>query len=384
MRKIKNKKTIYFFTGKRGGFSHFIPILRILDGEKQINYKIIASDMHLSDYFGKTINEVKQYTKNVIQLKKVNLKDSIKNRLSVVSSTIESLSKVFKKKKPDGILLLGDRAEVLGAAISAMHFNIPIIHMYGGDVTQGGTDEPTRHAITKISNIHLTSNFDSYKNVINMGEERWRVFNTGLTSLDLLKAKYFKSKYYLENKYNLNLANPFLILLQHSVTWQIKDAKRQIKETIISLNKLKLPTVVIYPCSDPGFDSIIKIYKQNKKKNYLKIFKNIEISDFYSLLKYSALLIGNSSCGITECGFLNKPVINLGIRQKGRLSGKNVFHIDHDNKKITTQILKILKMNKSYTNSKIYGNGHSAKNIVNIIKTIFTRRDLIKKKFVRK
>ena len=139
--------------------------------------------MHLSDYFGKTINEVKQYTKNVIQLKKVNLKDSIKNRLSVVSSTIESLSKVLKKKKARRNIIIGDRAEVLGAAISAMHFNIPIIHMYGGDVTQGGTDEPTRHAITKISNIHLTSNFDSYKNVINMGEERWRVFNTGLTSL---------------------------------------------------------------------------------------------------------------------------------------------------------------------------------------------------------
>ena len=84
------------------------------------------------------------------------------------------------------------------------------------------------------------------------------VFNTGLTSLDLLKAKYFKSKYYLENKYNLNLKS---LIFQHSVTWQIKDAKRQIKETIISLNKLKLPTVVIYPCSDPGFDSIIKIYK---------------------------------------------------------------------------------------------------------------------------
>mgnify|MGYP001350544097 FL=1 len=99
MKKIKKNKTIYFFTGKRGGFSHFIPILRVLDGEQRINYKIIASDMHLSDYFGKTINEVKQYTKNVIQLKKINLKDSIKNRLSVVSSTIESLSRVFKKKK---------------------------------------------------------------------------------------------------------------------------------------------------------------------------------------------------------------------------------------------------------------------------------------------
>ena len=153
MRKTKKNIIVYFFTGKRGGFSHFIPILQLLKKEKKIKYKILASDMHLSDYFGKTINEIRHYTKKIISLKKIKIKDSIGNRLSVVSNTIESLSKIFKKTKPDFLFVLGDRAEVMGASISAMHFNIPIIHMYGGDVTQGGTDEPTRHAISKISNL---------------------------------------------------------------------------------------------------------------------------------------------------------------------------------------------------------------------------------------
>lgn len=384
MRKINKNTMIYFFTGKRGGFSHFIPILRILDKKKKIKYKIIASDMHLSDYFGKTLNEVKQYTKNIIQLKKIDLRDSIKNRLSVVSNTIDSIGKVFKKKKPDFLLLLGDRSEVMGAAISAMHYNIPIIHMYGGDVTQGGTDEPTRHAITKMSSIHLTSNSDSYKNVKTMGEENWRVFNTGLTSLDLLKEKFYKSKKYLENKYNIDLKKPLIILLQHSVTWQIKETQKQISQTLKSLNKLRLQTLAIYPCSDPGYESIVKTYKKNHNKKFLKIFKNIEINDFYSLLKYSNLLIGNSSCGITECGFLNKPVINLGIRQKGRLSAKNVTHLDHDSKKITKKILDILKMKKKNSISKIYGNGNSAKKITKVIESIIGNKDLIKKKFIRK
>ena len=192
--KRKKKIKIYFFTGKRGGFSHFIPILREFDRSKNIDYQIIAADMHLSDYFGKTINEIKRYSQRIIPLNKIQYKDTISNRLSVISNTIESLSRIFRKKKPDYLFLLGDRAEVLGAAIASMHYNIPIIHLYGGDVTQGGTDEPTRHAITKIANIHLTSNLKSFKNIKNLGEERWRIKNVGLLSLDLFKNNFFQEK----------------------------------------------------------------------------------------------------------------------------------------------------------------------------------------------
>ena len=186
---MKKKITIYFFTGKRGGFSHFVPILRQLNKSKLVKYKIIVADMHLSNFFGKTVDEIQYYTKKLILLDKPNKKDTISNRLSVISKTINSLSRIFVKKKPDFLFLLGDRAEVLGAAISGMHFNIPIAHMYGGDITQGGTDEQTRHAISKISNLHFTSNFHSFKNIKKMGEEPWRIFNVGLSSLDLFKKK---------------------------------------------------------------------------------------------------------------------------------------------------------------------------------------------------
>ena len=119
--------------------------------------------MHLSSLFGNTLNEIKMYSKKIILLDSIQIKDNIANRLQVISKTIQALSKIFKKKKPNFLFLLGDRAEVLGAAIAAMHYNIPIIHLYGGDLTQGGTDEVTRHAISKLSNIHLTSNIQSYK-----------------------------------------------------------------------------------------------------------------------------------------------------------------------------------------------------------------------------
>jgi GDP/UDP-N,N'-diacetylbacillosamine 2-epimerase (hydrolysing) len=379
---MKKKIIIHFFTGKRGGFSHFIPILRLLDENKRFDYKILAGDMHLSNFFGKTINEIKNYSSKIIRLKKNILKDTISNRLSVVSNTINSLSKIFSRLKPDFLFVLGDRAEVLGASIVGAHFNIPLIHMYGGDITQGGTDEPSRHAITKLSNLHLTSNNESYKNVKKMGEENWRVFNTGLTSLDLLKKKFFKSKNYLEKKYNINLNKPLIILIQHPVTWQIKDSKKQILETMKSIKSLKIQTIAIYPCSDPGFKNIVEIYQRFKNEKYFHCYKNIEINDFYSLLKFSKMLIGNSSCGMTECGYLMKPVINIGIRQEGRICGKNVIHVDHNNQEITNTIKKILKSKNSKQKNYIYGNGSSAPKIIKIILKNYQKKNIIKKKFI--
>ena len=125
---MKNKKIlIYFFTGKRGGFSHFVPLLRQINLSNKVDYKIIVADMHLSSFFGNTVNEIKNYSKKLILLERIQTKDTVSNRLSVISKTIKNLSKIFEKKKPNYLFLLGDRAEVLGAAIAGMHFNIPVI-----------------------------------------------------------------------------------------------------------------------------------------------------------------------------------------------------------------------------------------------------------------
>lgn len=378
---LRKKTLVYIFTGKRGGFSHFIPIMKIIDKKKDIDYKIIASDMHLSSLFGNTFNEIKLYTSKIIKLNGRMIKDAVKNRVSVISNNIENISKIFSKKKPDYLIVLGDRAEVLGAAIAAQFFNIPIVHMYGGDITQGGTDEPTRHAITKLSNLHLTSNINSQKNVRQMGEENWRINNVGLTSIDLFKNRFFKSKKYLEEKFSLDFKKPFIILIQHPVTWQVKDVEFQIKETLKAIKYLKIQTVAIYPCSDPGFKKIINAYNKIKNKDYFQLHKNIELNDFYSLLNYSKMLIGNSSCGITECGYLKKYVINIGIRQEGRVSKNNVFHIPHNSIKIANLITKILNKKKIRKRSFIYGDGKSAHKITKILTKKYDIKKLINKKF---
>ena len=267
----------------------------------------------------------------------------------------------------------------MGAAIASLHHNVPSIHLYGGDVTQGGTDEPTRHAISKLSSIHLVSNKKSYKNLLQLGEEKWRIHNVGLVSLDLLKKNFFKSKVDLFKKYGIRDSKPFVILIQHPVTWETNQSRNQINETLKALRKINIQTLAIYPCSDPGHESIIQAYKiENKKKNF-KVFKNIDSVDFYSLLKFSKLLIGNSSCGITECGFLKKYVIDIGNRQAGRLRGKNVFHVEHKAKKIKRLLVKVLKRSNSKNIYSEYGRGNSIREINNILNKKFKKNDLIKK-----
>ena len=379
---MKKKKLIYIFTGKRGGFSHFIPILDSLNKKKNIDYKIIASDMHLSKKFGNTVNEIKNYTKKIIKLKKPIQGDSVGHRLSTISSTITEMGKIFSRKIPTYIFLLGDRAEVLGAAIASLHYNVPSIHLYGGDITQGGTDEPTRHAISKLSSIHLVKNKKSYNNLIQLGEEKWRIHNVGLVSLDLLKNKFFKTKNELIKKYGIRPDKPFVILIQHPVTWEIDQVKAQINETLKALRKMEIQTLAIYPCSDPGHQAIIEAYKIENKRENFKVFKNIELKDFYGLLKLSELIIGNSSCGITECGYLKKFVIDIGNRQAGRLRGKNVFHVEHKAKKDRAINNKSLKRSNSKNIYSDYGRGNSTKKINSILNKKFKKFNLIKKKFV--
>ena len=189
----------------------------------------------------------------------------------------------------------------------------------------------------------------------------------------------------MEKKFKIDFKKPVILLIQHPVTWQLDETYNQIKETLLAIKKLKIQTIAIYPCSDPGYSTIVKAYKKFTKNDFFKLYKNLQIEDFYSLLKHSSLLIGNSSCGITECGFLKKYVLNIGIRQEGRISEKNVFHVKHNHELIIKIIKKILKKPKILKKSFLYGNGRSAKKIVRIILKIQeNKKDLMKKKLILK
>ena len=291
---------------------------------------------------------------------------------TAISNCTKAFAKILKNYKPDIVLITVDRIETLGATIPASIMNFPIAHIQGGEVT-GTIDENIRHAVTKLSHIHLVANEDAKKRIIKLGENKKYIFNVGCPYVDLIKSTKRMSKKILFKKLNLDINKKTIILIQHAVTTEYGDSKNQIFKTISVLKKLdhkKFQIFAIYSNVDPGSKEIIKQIKKAK----FNIRKNIVSEEFINLMKYSDLLIGNSSCGIREAPSFKLPAINIGSRQNKRLRAKNVIDVDYKISEINDAInyaLNNKKFKKILKNVKNpYGDGNASDKIVRILKNL--------------
>jgi len=349
-----------------------VPIIQKIDADPLLEYSIIAADMHMASLFGKTIQDVKDFSDRVYTVETLMHSDSRLSRAKSIGICILGVSELLSQIRPDLFFILGDRGEVLGAAICAMEMNIPIVHIFGGDVTQGGVDEPVRHALTKIANIHLASNQDSADRIIQMGEEPWRVHNVGSPVLDLINQRCFSNPGEVAEKFKLDLKKPIVLLLQHSVTWQVDDAEHQIKETLKALVPLGYQTVAVYPCADPGYSVIIRELENMTKHAWFQVYPNLDYRDFWGLMNISSAFVGNSSAGVLESASFKIPFINIGIRQEGRLRAENVIDVDHESQKIRESIELAIHdepFRKRVENCvSPFGDGYASDRIVSILK----------------
>ena len=361
-----------------------IPVIERIKESDKLDYCVLASDMHLSNIFGSTINEVKIWAENIYCVDSMLGSHSRVSRAKSIGIGLMSYAQMLDTIKPDFVFILGDRGEVLAMAISAMEMNIPILHLFGGDLTQGGVDEPTRHIITKMANVHFTSNQESADRILRMGEEPWRVHNVGSPALDLIREKRFTTPNDIYAKFKLDKNNPILILLQHSVTWQVEEAEYQIKETMKAIDSFGYQTIGIYPCSDPGYDAIINVLSRYEDRSYFQLYKNINFPDFWGLMNVASVFVGNSSAGIMETSSFRVPFVNIGIRQEGRLRADNVIDVEHDEDHIV-EAVKIAIFDKQFKRRvescvSPYGDGESSEKIVGILENIEINDALIRKK----
>jgi GDP/UDP-N,N'-diacetylbacillosamine 2-epimerase (hydrolysing) len=381
---MTDSRHICFFTGKRGGFTHLIPIIEKISETEGLKHSIIAADMHLSETFGRTIEEVKKWADNVYTIDTMLESESKTARAKSIGLGIINYSQLLDDIRPDCVFVLGDRGEVLALVIAALQLNIPIIHLFGGDICQGGVDEPTRHAITKLANIHLTSNEQSAERILKMGEEPWRVHTVGSPVLDLIRKKNFTPADEIYHKFRLSLGNPILLLLQHSVTWQVEAAEAQIRETMGAIDEMQFQTLAVYPCADPGYGAIIKVLSEYRGKPYFQLYPNVEFSDFWGLMNVATAFIGNSSAGLLETPSFKLPFVNVGIRQQGRLRADNVIDVDHDRNAIIRAVSGCIddhSFRERLQRCKTpYGDGYASDRIVSIIAELKFDDNLIRKK----
>jgi UDP-N-acetylglucosamine 2-epimerase (non-hydrolysing) len=280
------------------------------------------------------------------------------------------------RMKPDLIIILGDRYEAFAAAQAAMFLKIPIFHLHGGEITEGAYDDAIRHAITKLSYLHGVSTEEYRTRVIQLGEEPNRVYNVGALGLEHLHRTKLLSLDALSKSLKFSLDRPYFLVTYHPVTLANESPKRSFEALLDALDEFKDHKVIItYPNSDDGGRQIIPILEKYAKTQVERVYAIPSLGQlrYLSALKYSSMVIGNSSSGIIEAPSFCVPTINIGSRQNGRLAANSVINCQPNKYDIVEAIKTAVQMKDEFNSLKIdnpYGEGDSSKKIINAIKAL--------------
>ncbi|MHC1682467.1 MAG: UDP-N-acetylglucosamine 2-epimerase [Clostridiaceae bacterium] len=380
-------KKICVITGTRAEYGVLKHTLLEIKKSKTLELKLIVTGTHLSKDFGYTINEIKEdgfyIDESIPILMNERSKDGIAKEMGLF---MIQLSQVFQKLEPDMLIILGDRYEMLAAASTAMVMNIPIAHISGGEITEGSIDDPIRHSITKMSHIHFPGADIYGKNIINMGEEPWRVFNIGDPGIENIKKTNFLTKEEIKKELDVEVDENTLLVTYHPVTLEIDMLHYQIDNLLNAIIKLNKNTIITYPNADNGGEYIINRLEELKDKyNNIHVFKNLGSRKYLSIMKLCGTVVGNSSSALIEAPFLKIPVVNIGERQKGRLMAENIICCSNQCDEIVKAINKSLssEFKEKVKNTKsLYGEGDTSREIVKILEDITIDDKLLKKKLV--
>lgn len=375
-------KKICVFIGSRANYSSIRSAMRAIQEHEQLELQIVIGSSAVLDKYGSVINLIK----------KDGFKITRRSYMSVEGETPETMAKstglglmdmatIFAEIRPDFVIVVGDRYEIMAPAIAAAYMNIPLVHTMGGEVT-GTIDESIRHSVTKLAHVHFPANRESAERIIRLGEKQEMVFNVGCPRIDLVKE-------IMENPYSdldnigavyggvgcdIDFSRPFLLVSQHPVTTEFESAQSQMMETLEALTELDMQTIMLWPNSDAGSDGIsreIRKYREKRMNNKIRVFKNLPMEVYITLMMRTVCLIGNSSSGIREGEFIGTPCVNIGSRQTGRERGKNVIDVGNDRRQIVEAVQKQINHGK-YQSEHIYGNGEAGVKIADILANMDT------------
>ncbi len=374
-------RRICVFIGSRANYSSIKSVMRAVKENPDTELQLVTGASALLERFGK----VDDLIKNDGFIPDYSFHNIVEggSPTTMAKSTglgVIEMAMVLDNLKPDFVIVVGDRFEMMAITIAAAYMNIRIAHTMGGEVT-GTIDESIRHAITKFAHIHFPANRDARDRIIRMGEEESHVFNVGCPRIDLVAEELKKDSIeFLNNgskffdKYKgvggtFDFEKPFLMVSQHPVTTEFGDNRRQIENTLNALSELKINTIVLWPNIDAGSDEVakgIRTFREKHNADWLHAFISLPTDVYIHLMNTTDCLIGNSSSGIREGAFIGVPVVNIGTRQKFRMRAENVIDVDHSTTEILDGITKHLK-NSRYERSTIYGDGTAGERISGIL-----------------
>lgn len=381
------KKKICLLSTNRAEYDYLFWLYKSLKKEKKFDISFFLTGAHLSEKFGNTYQRsLDDQIANKRYVKIKMLGDDLKDISETFSDALYKFTKIFKNYRPNLLIVIGDRFELLAVTMAASLNKIPIAHLNGGETTQGAQDEWIRHSITKISNLHFVANNDYKRRVIQLGENPQSVYTVGGLSSDNVKKTKLYNKIELEKILKTTIYKKTLLIAYHPETLSSQSSSKSFKKILNVLDKFKNTQIFFTgPNNDQGNKVINEMIKSFIKKNKNSFFfYNLGRKKYLSLLNLVDLIVGNSSSGILEAPYTKTFTLNLGDRQKGRKMAKSVFNCKIDEIAIFRNIKKILNKknyNKYFHNlNSFYGNGKTSENVAQILKSHKLNFDF-KKKF---
>ncbi len=378
------KRAIAVVTTSRADYSHLYWPLQDLARHPEVDLKLIVLGAHLSPQFGETIREIeKDGLPIAARLECLLSSDSDVGMAKTLGLALLSLADVLGQMRPDLLLLIADRYEMLAPAAVALTLRIPIAHIEGGEISEGAIDDAVRNALTKMSHIHFTSTEVARARVIAMGEEPWRVHRAGAPSLDHLRRSRLLSREELEKRLELDLQRPTVVVAYHPVTI-VRDTTQEADAVFAALHAVDAQILFCYPNADAG--SLALLERTNAflaKRSAARVFVNLDSVTYWSLMRQVAALIGNSSSGIMEAASFALPVVNIGWRQKGRERARNVLDTEPAVRPILDKVAEAMSepFRRSLTGMiNPYGDGHAAEKIVEVLTTTVLGEELLVKR----
>ena len=393
---MPRKRKIAIFTGNRAEYGLQYPIIKAIAAHPQLEYFLLVSGAHLQEDFGYTIREIEKDGFQVYDEVKLTMEeDSLFATAQAIGSGVLSLSLILGKIRPDFLVVYADRFEGFSAVITGSQMNIPTAHVEGGDITEGGAlDDSVRHAMTKLSHLHFTTNEEASERVRRLGEEPWRIHNVGFPAIDLIAAGRFATPAELQERFGLVSEKPIVIFTQHSVTTEFKQVTHQIKPSLEAMRILAedgCQVVITYPNNDAGGQRIIREIewlKQEELENF-QVHQSLGRYNYHGVLNLCGkvgrgVCVGNSSSGIKETPALGCPAVNIGSRQNGRLRADNVLDVSYSREEIVSAVRKALndeEFRRQCKNCKNpYGAGNAGEQIAHVLATIDINLALLQKK----
>lgn len=370
------KRKVCVVITARPSYSRIKTALQAIQAHQDLELQLVVAASALLDRYGTAIHYIEQDGFEISNRVYMVLEgENLTTMAKTTGLGMLELATVFDNLRPDIVITIADRYETLATAVTAAYMNIPIAHVQGGEVT-GSIDEKVRHAVTKLADLHFVSTHKAAERVIRMGENPETVFVTGCPSIDLA-AEVLKSPrldFDPFQKYGgvgaqVNLANGYLVIMQHPVTTEYQLAREHITETLYAVASLDLPALWFWPNVDAGSDGTskgIRTFREIERPALIHFFKNMAPTDFLRLIYNSRCLIGNSSVGIRESAFLGVPVVNIGSRQAGRERGPNVLDVNYQRSEIRAAIQQHID-NGRYPSDSLYGNGQAGQHIANLL-----------------